>query len=72
MAVPIGRGLIGAMLCAARGCAVPATEPEPLRLVVMDPLAAPLACDCVGGYAQRDYTRLGAFLEEREPVAPKA
>lgn len=37
----------------------------PLTLVVMDPLAAPLACDCVQGYAQRKYELLGAFLTRR-------
>ncbi len=37
---------------------------EKLTLLVMDPLAAPLACDCVQGYAQRDYQMLGAFLEK--------
>jgi len=35
----------------------------PLTLVVMDPLAAPLACDCVKGYAQRKYELLAMFLE---------
>jgi outer membrane protein assembly factor BamB/ABC-type phosphate/phosphonate transport system substrate-binding protein len=35
-----------------------------LRIVVMDPLCNRLACDCVAGYAQRDYDRLGAFLEQ--------
>ncbi len=34
----------------------------PLTLVVMDPMAAPLACDCVKGYAQRRYEALGEFL----------
>ena len=38
---------------------------EGLTLVVMDPLAAPLACDCVQGYAQRKYERLGAFLQTK-------
>ncbi len=33
-----------------------------LTLVVMDPMAAPLACDCVQGYAQRKYEELGKFL----------
>ena len=28
----------------------------------MDPLAGPLACDCVKGYAQRKYEKLGEFL----------
>jgi len=35
----------------------------PLTLIVMDPLAAPLSCPCVEGYAQRDYTVLGKHLE---------
>ena len=38
---------------------------EPLTVVVMDPLAAPLACDCVQGYAQRKYERLAAYLQKR-------
>jgi len=38
---------------------------DALRLVVMDPLCDRLACDCVGGYAQRKYDRLAAFLETR-------
>jgi len=38
---------------------------EPIRIVVMDPLARPLSCDCVKGYAQRDYDRLGRFLGDR-------
>jgi ABC-type phosphate/phosphonate transport system substrate-binding protein len=35
----------------------------PLVLVVMDPLAKPLSCPCVAGYAQRDYEKLGEALE---------
>lgn len=35
---------------------------DPLTLVVLDPLAADLACPCVKGYAQRDYAKLGAYL----------
>ncbi len=38
---------------------------DSLTLVVMDPLAAPLACDCVQGYAQRKYEKLGEFLEQK-------
>jgi outer membrane protein assembly factor BamB/ABC-type phosphate/phosphonate transport system substrate-binding protein len=34
-------------------------------LVVMDPLAKPLGCACVRGYAQRDYDKLAAFLGKR-------
>jgi ABC-type phosphate/phosphonate transport system substrate-binding protein len=33
-----------------------------LVLVVMDPLALPLSCPCVKGYAQRKYEHLGVFL----------
>ncbi|MFQ6035535.1 MAG: PhnD/SsuA/transferrin family substrate-binding protein [Sedimentisphaerales bacterium] len=42
----------------------------PLRIVVMDPLSGQLACDCVEGYAQRKYDKLGTFLEKqlRRPV----
>lgn len=32
-------------------------------LVVMDPLSKPLSCDCVQGYAQREYQLLGEHLE---------
>src|SRR5882762_11031343 len=31
-------------------------------MVVMDPLAAPLSCPCVQGYAQRDYEKLADYL----------
>jgi outer membrane protein assembly factor BamB/ABC-type phosphate/phosphonate transport system substrate-binding protein len=37
---------------------------KPLSLVVMDPLAAPLSCPCVEGYAQRDYDALGKYLSD--------
>ena len=42
--------------------ALSAEETRPLTVVVLDPLAAPLSCPCVKGYAQRDYTRLETFL----------
>jgi len=45
----------------AKGTLLPAAEQE-LRMVVMDPLAAPLSCPCVAGYAQRDYEKLATFL----------
>lgn len=45
---------------------LPAEDPvDSLVLVVMDPLAAPLACDCVKGYAQRQYEKLGEYLTRR-------
>jgi len=39
-------------------------SPQPLTLIVMDPLAAPLSCPCVKGYAQRDYEKLGEYLQK--------
>lgn len=41
----------------------PENAPEPIMLVVMDPLARELACACVKGYGQRDYRKLAAHLE---------
>jgi ABC-type phosphate/phosphonate transport system substrate-binding protein len=41
------------------------SEKSALNLVVMDPLALPLSCPCVKGYAQRDYEQLGTYLEQR-------
>src|SRR5690606_7068425 len=35
---------------------------SPLVMVVMDPLAEPLSCPCVEGYAQRKYENLAAYL----------
>lgn len=69
-------GLWIAFLVAAFGCEGrdragqarrdgPPVHRQPLRIVVMDPLAAPLACECVAGYAQRDYGKLGTFMEKR-------
>ncbi|MCO6046695.1 PhnD/SsuA/transferrin family substrate-binding protein [Aeoliella sp. ICT_H6.2] len=47
--------------------APPATadEPAPLNMVVMDPLAAPLSCPCVEGYAQRKYEELAKYLTKK-------
>jgi ABC-type phosphate/phosphonate transport system substrate-binding protein len=45
-----------------------AAEPakkDPLTMVVMDPLAGPLACSCVKGYAQRDYEKLAKHLTDK-------
>lgn len=41
-----------------------AGETDSFTLVVMDPLAGPLACDCVQGYAQRKYEKLGEYLRK--------
>lgn len=58
----IGFGL--ALFSLALTSQSPAAEPRPLVVVVMDPLSAKLACDCVKGYAQRKYERLGSYLKE--------
>ena len=42
-----------------------ATSKSPLNLVVMDPLAAPLSCPCVEGYAQRKYEKLAEYLTDQ-------
>ena len=42
-----------------------ADEPRTFSLIVMDPLAAPLSCPCVKGYAQRDYQRLADYLSKQ-------
>src|SRR6476620_5178094 len=34
----------------------------PLSMVLMDPLAEPLSCPCVQGYAQRKYEKLADYL----------
>jgi ABC-type phosphate/phosphonate transport system substrate-binding protein len=39
--------------------------PEPLTMLVMDPLALPLSCPCVEGYAQRKYEELARHLEKQ-------
>jgi len=62
---------VGVLWGAVPGAAAAAPDsagsksPAPLVMGVMDPLAAPLACPCVKGFAQRDYGRLGEFLESR-------
>ncbi|HSI64065.1 MAG TPA: PhnD/SsuA/transferrin family substrate-binding protein [Candidatus Saccharimonadia bacterium] len=38
---------------------------EKLSIVVMDPLSKELACDCVKGYAQRNYRSLAAHLQKK-------
>ena len=63
---PGPRASMGLALVLVALTACVSTRPKaPLRIVVMDPLAAPLACDCVAGYAQRRYERLGDFLAQR-------
>ncbi len=66
------RRLLGIAICLAicsPACADDAktgqAAGDSLSLVVMDPLALPLSCPCVEGYAQRNYDKLGEFLTER-------
>jgi hypothetical protein len=52
------------LLARAAGAAAADAIPDgALVVVVADPLAAPLACACVRGYAQRNYAKLGTYLE---------
>ena len=73
---PSRRGLcvlLAAVVAALAGCGdtpdpeTPAQDeaPGPLHVIVMDPLCLQLACDCVGGYAQRRYDLLSKFLAGR-------
>jgi ABC-type phosphate/phosphonate transport system substrate-binding protein len=59
-------GAIGCLPVLTFGARLNAMDDEKaeLTLVVMDPLAAPLACECVKGYAQRKYEVLGKYLEQ--------
>src|SRR5438045_373639 len=52
----------GYALAGDQGTPSPGSE---LVVVVMDPLAKPLSCPCVEGYAQRDYDKLGAHLSKQ-------
>jgi len=50
------------LLCLFLG--VPLFAAEPFVIAVMDPLAKELACDCVAGFAQRDYKALADHLKK--------
>jgi ABC-type phosphate/phosphonate transport system substrate-binding protein len=57
------------LLASATAAVAADRQPSPagdgLTVVVMDPLALPLSCPCVKGYAQRNYDELGKFLARR-------
>jgi len=55
---------LGSLLTGAVPAATAAPRPEPLALVVLDPLAKELACACLKDHAQRDYRKLAARLEK--------
>ena len=59
------RELLLALPAAGLAAVTAAAGEAELTVVVMDPLAAPLSCPCVKGYAQRDYDKLGAFLARK-------
>ena len=61
----VGAFVLGCTGDAAQPPTIGGGEAETLRMVVMDPLSAPLACACVEGFAQRDYDHLGRFLSQR-------
>jgi ABC-type phosphate/phosphonate transport system substrate-binding protein len=63
------RSLAWAVACFVLSATSQAADPAPLRMVVMDPLAAPNSCPCVKGYAQRDYDKLAEFLKKRTGYA---
>jgi ABC-type phosphate/phosphonate transport system substrate-binding protein len=56
-------GLLAAAAASAQAEEKSAVAANSLTLVVTDPLAAPLSCPCVEGYAQRKYEQLAAFLQ---------
>ncbi|KAF0172930.1 MAG: PQQ-dependent dehydrogenase [Limisphaerales bacterium] len=56
------RLIAGAVLALARP--VLAATKEPVRLIVMDPLALPLSCSCVPGTGQRRYSQLAVHLKK--------
>ncbi len=60
-------GLAAALVASLASLASAATvaDQSPFSMVVMDPLALPLSCPCVAGYAQRKYEVLGEYLTER-------
>ena len=57
-------GLSSLLVEAAAPAETPVTG-NGLSMVVMDPLAAPLSCPCVQGYAQRRYEKLAEYLTEQ-------
>ena len=62
LAMCLTLGAVGSpLVCSAAD--PPSAPSSALTMVVMDPLALPLSCPCVKGYAQRDYDQLGRYLE---------
>ena len=61
-----GRAVCRASVVAAllASAVLAAEDSRPLSMIVLDPLAAPLSCPCVEGYAQRDYEVLARHLHD--------
>src|SRR5215207_108072 len=56
--------LVATLLSSSTAAAAPKDE-GPISMLVMDPLALPLSCPCVAGYAQRKYEVLGEYLSKQ-------
>ena len=56
--------LVAALLASGAAHAAPKDDAA-ISMVVMDPLALPLSCPCVAGYAQRKYEVLGDYLSKQ-------
>jgi len=62
-----GIAVLPIALYCVRGLAIETYGPSnaEITIVVTDPLALPLACSCVKGYAQRKYEKLADFLQSK-------
>lgn len=59
----IGLCCFWVIACSTFVSATESIDKDKLVMIVMDPMAAPLACDCVKGLAQRKYEKLAEYLE---------
>jgi ABC-type phosphate/phosphonate transport system substrate-binding protein len=59
----LSAALLLVILIATATVAEEASSGSGLVIVVMDPLAKPLSCPCVAGYAQRDYEKLATAMK---------
>lgn len=64
LAIAVGAAISASSAAQVEAARVDVKADAALVLVVMDPLAKPLSCPCVEGYAQRDYDKLAAALEK--------
>lgn len=68
--VALGSALMAFVASVAPAADKAAPSERSISMVVMDPLALPLSCPCVAGYAQRKYEVLGDYLGKQlgQPV----